>query len=71
MLSWKSHENDIQGHFVNLGPGAKNQMEQQDCMLLAMECVYGKFWYGNTTKTGMVEGFADFTHQCESYIAGN
>ena len=36
MSSCKSHENVIQGHLVTLGPGAKNQMEQQDCMSLAL-----------------------------------
>ena len=35
MSSCKSHENVFQGHLVTLSLGAKNQMEQQDCMLLA------------------------------------
>ena len=39
----KSHENAIQGHLVNLGPGAKKQMEQQDCMPLALTGVYGQW----------------------------
>ena len=42
MLSYKLHENVIQGHLVTLGPGEKNQMEQQDCMSLALISVYGK-----------------------------
>ena len=43
MSSCKSHENVIQGHLVTLGPGTKNQTEQQHCMLLALTSVYGKF----------------------------
>ena len=38
----KLHENVIQGHLVTLGLGAKNQTEQQDCMLLAPTSVCGK-----------------------------
>ena len=71
MSSWKSHENVVQGHLVTLGPGEKDQTEQQDCMLLAPIGVYGQFQHGNTTKTGMLEGFAELTHQCESCIEGN
>ena len=71
ILSCKSHENVVQGHLVTLGPRVKNQMKQQYCMLLAPKIVYGKFPYGNTTNTGTMEGFAELTHQCESYIEGN
>ena len=35
MSSFKLHENVVQGHLVTLGPGANNQMEQQDCMPLS------------------------------------
>ena len=42
MLSCKSHENVVQGHLVTLGPGAKNQTEQQYCMSLAPTGVYGQ-----------------------------
>ena len=68
MSSCKSHENVIQGHLVTLGPGAKNQTEQQGCMPLALAGVYGQFQHGNTTKTGTEEGFSELTHQCESCI---
>ena len=71
MLSCKSHENVVHGHLVTLGSRAKSQTEQQDCMSLAMTGVYGQCRYGNTTKTGLVEGFTDLTHQCESCIEGN
>ena len=71
MSSCKSHENFVQGHLVTLGLGEKKQMEQQDCMLLASASVHGKCRYGNTTKAGMVEGFVELTHQCESCIEGN
>ena len=71
MSSCKSHENVIQGHLVTLDPKVKNQTEQQDFMSLASITVYGKFIYGNTTKTRMLEGFAELTHQCESCIEGN
>ena len=71
MSSYKSHENVVQGHLVILSLGAKKQMEQQDCMPLALMSVYGQCRYGNTTKIGMVEVFAELTHQCESYIEGN
>ena len=57
MSSWKSHENVIQGHLVTLGPRAKKQTEEQYCIPLALTSVYGKCWYGNTTKTRTVEGF--------------
>ena len=71
MSSCKSHENVVQGHLVTLGPGAKNKMEQQDCMPLDLTIMYGQCCYGNTTNTGMMEGFAVLTHQCESCIEGN
>ena len=71
MSSCKSHENVVQGHLVTLGPGEKNQMKQQDFMSLAPIGVYGQFRHGNTTKTGMEEGFSEITHQCESCIEGN
>ena len=61
MFSLKSHENVIQGHLVTFGPGVKNQMDQKNCMSLAPETLYGKGQYGNTTKTGMVEGFSKLT----------
>ena len=41
MSSCKSHENVVQGHLVTLGPGVKNQMEQQEWMSLALIGVYG------------------------------
>ena len=41
MLSCQLHENVVQGHLVTLGTRAKNQMEQQYCMLLALIGVYG------------------------------
>ena len=69
--SCESHENFIQGHLVTLGPGLKNQMEQQDCMLLAPISVYCQCRYGNTTKTRTVEGFVELTHQSESCIERN
>ena len=71
MLSFKLHENVVHGHLVTLGPGAKKQTKQQDCMSLAPTSVYGQCRYGNTTKTGTVEGFVESTHQCESCIEGN
>ena len=36
-------------------------MEQQDCMSLAPTGVYGQCRHGNTTNTGMEEGFLDLT----------
>ena len=71
LSSCKSHENVVQGHLVTLSPGAKIQMEKQDCMSLDLRGVYGQCQYGNTTKTGIEEGFVELTHQCESCIEGN
>ena len=71
MLSCKSHENVVQGHLVTLGPGVKNQVEQQDCMSLALPSVYGQYQYGNTTNTRTEKGFVELSHQCESCIEGN
>ena len=62
MLSGKSHENVIQGHFVTFGLGAKNLTEQENCMPLAPTSVYGEGVYGNPTNTAMVEGFHALTH---------
>ena len=70
MSSWKSSQNVVQGHFVTFGLGAKNQMEQHNCMSLAPICVYGKFRYGNTTNSRMVYFFAELTHQYKSCIQG-
>ena len=42
MSSCKSHENVVQGHLVTPNPRAKNQMEQQDFMSLALTSVYGQ-----------------------------
>ena len=63
MSSCKSHENVVQGHLVTLGPGEKDQMEQQYFTLLALIGVYIQFRYGNMTKTSTEEGFLDLTHQ--------
>ena len=71
MLSCKSHENVVQGHLVTLDPRAKNQTEQKECMSLDLIGVYGQWRHGNATKIGMVEGFSELTHQCESYVEGN
>ena len=71
MSSCKSHENVAQGHLVTLDPRAKIQTKQQYCISLAPIGVYGQCRHGNTTKTTMVEGFADLNHQCKSCIEGN
>ena len=71
MSSSNSHENVVQGHLVTLGVGEKKQIEKQDCMLLSLKSVYDQCRYGNTTKTGTVEGFVELTHQCKSCIEGN
>ena len=71
MSSCKSHENAIQGHLVTLGLGAKNQTKQKNCMTFAPANINGKGQHGNPTNTGMVEGFAELTHQCERFIEGN
>ena len=46
MSSCRSHENVVQGQLVNLGPGAKNQMERRKCVPSAPASVYGKFQRG-------------------------
>ena len=71
MSSCKSHENVVQRHLVIFCPRAKNQMEKQNCMLLAPTSLYGKCRYGNTTNNSTVEGFVELTHQCKSSIEGN
>jgi hypothetical protein len=40
--SCRSHDNAVQGHLGNLGPGAKNQTEQRDCVPSLPASVYGK-----------------------------
>ena len=63
--SCRSHENVVQGHLGHLGPGAKNQTEQRDCMPSAPASVYRQCRRGWTTITGSVQGLAELTRQCE------
>ena len=46
MSSCRSHEKAVQGQLVNLGPGAKNQMERWNCVSSAPASVYGQCWRG-------------------------
>ena len=63
----RSHENIVQGHLVTLGPGAKNQTEQRDCMSSAPASVYGQCRHAWTTITGSVQGLQELTEQCDIF----